>query len=41
MGASGKWIKALIGHKKPDKDDNVSLKTQKQKKKNSIFFSSL
>jgi hypothetical protein len=24
MGASGKWMKALIGFKKPDKDEHVS-----------------
>jgi len=24
MGASGKWVKALIGLKKPDKDEHVS-----------------
>jgi hypothetical protein len=27
MGASGKWVKALIGFKKPDKDEqHVSYK---------------
>ncbi|KAL7159194.1 hypothetical protein ABFS83_01G011500 [Erythranthe nasuta] len=33
MGASGKWIKALIGLKKPDKDDNekVGVKAKKWK----------
>ncbi|KAH6804696.1 IQ-domain 6 [Perilla frutescens var. frutescens] len=33
MGASGKWVKALIGLKKPDKDDNekVSGKSKKWK----------
>ncbi|XP_012857914.1 PREDICTED: protein IQ-DOMAIN 1 isoform X2 [Erythranthe guttata] len=33
MGASGKWIKALIGLKKPDKDDNekVGVKGKKWK----------
>ncbi len=24
MGASGKWVKALIGLKKPEKEDHVS-----------------
>ena len=24
MGASGKWVKALIGLKKPDKEEHVS-----------------
>lgn len=24
MGGSGKWMKVLIGHRKSDKEDNVS-----------------
>lgn len=27
MGASGKWVKAFIGLKKPDKDDHVKLQS--------------
>lgn len=26
MGGSGKWMKALIGHRKSEKEDNVSTK---------------
>ncbi|PIN06836.1 hypothetical protein CDL12_20608 [Handroanthus impetiginosus] len=33
MGNSSKWIKALIGVKKSDKDDNVSLNTPSKKEK--------
>lgn len=28
MGASGKWVKSLIGLKKPEKDDHVSSKSR-------------
>ncbi|XP_043722498.1 protein IQ-DOMAIN 6-like [Telopea speciosissima] len=31
MGASGKWFKALIGHKKLDKDDNEKVSGKKGK----------
>ncbi|OWM86563.1 protein IQ-DOMAIN 1 isoform X2 [Punica granatum] len=31
MGASGKWVKALIGHIKPDKDDNDKVRGKSKK----------
>ncbi|XP_057799757.1 protein IQ-DOMAIN 6 [Salvia miltiorrhiza] len=31
MGASGKWVKALIGLKKPDKDDNEKINGKSKK----------
>ena len=38
MGGSGKWVKALIGLKKPDKEDNVRSSFTKKKKKEQKTF---